>query len=106
MILDVATLGKQYAHADGPVDALIDVELDDPEGRVRHDHGAIRLGQVHAAPVARRAHPSDVGRDVLPRDGRCTRWTSRELAAFRRDHVGFVMQNFSLVPYLTRSRTS
>jgi len=23
------------------------------------------------------------------------------LAAFRRDHVGFVMQNFSLVPYLT-----
>ena len=27
--------------------------------------------------------------------------TDTELAAFRREHLGFVMQNFSLVPYLT-----
>ncbi len=30
--------------------------------------------------------------------------TEGELAAFRRDHVGFVMQNFALVPYLTAAQ--
>ena len=99
-MLRVASLWKTYDHADGPVHALRDVSL-----------------AVEDGAFATVAGPSGAGKTTLLLAlGGLLRPTSGELwfrdlplhatgdvglAAFRRAHVGFVMQNFSLVPYLT-----
>jgi len=103
VILDIRKVTKQYAHADGPVDALRDVDLKIPEGRFVTITG-----------------PSGSGKSTLLLSvGGVSRQTSgemffkgkplhamgdAELGAYRRNHVGFVMQNFSLVPYLTAAQ--
>ena len=100
MIIDVRKVNKQYQHADGPVDALVDVDLEIPEGRFVTITGPSGSGKSTLL--------LSLGGLIRPTSGEMYfhgsalhAMTDNELAAFRRDHVGFVMQNFSLVPYLT-----
>ena len=100
MILDVRGVGKQYEHADGPVDALLDVDLEIPEGRFVTITGPSGSGKSTLL--------LSLGGLIRPTKGEMYfrktalhEMTDADLAAYRRDHVGFVMQNFSLVPYLT-----
>ena len=103
MVLDIKKVSKQYPHADGVVDAIKDVSLSVPESEFVTITG-----------------PSGSGKSTLLLSlGGLIRLTSgemyfrgdplhsksdSELAAFRRDRIGFVMQNFALVPYLTAAQ--
>lgn len=100
MILDVRKICKQYLHADGPVDALRDVDLQIPEGRFVTITGPSGSGKSTLL--------LSLGGLIRPTSGEMYfhgkplhTMSDGKLAAFRREHVGFVMQNFSLVPYLT-----
>ena len=103
MILDVRKVCKQYAHADGPVDALKDVDLESPEGRFVTITGPSGSGKSTLL--------LSLGGLIRPTSGEMYfqgtplhTMGDAELGAYRRNHVGFVMQNFSLVPYLTAAQ--
>ena len=100
MILDMRGVGKQYLHADGPIDALKDVDLEIPEGRFVTITGPSGSGKSTLLLCLGGLIRPSAG-EMYFRGGALHAMADSELAAFRREHVGFVMQNFSLVPYLT-----
>ena len=69
-------------------------------GAVRGDRRRIRIGQVDAAPPARRPRPPVAGSVVVAGTSLAGLSQSR-LARFRRDTIGFVFQAFQLVPELS-----
>jgi putative ABC transport system ATP-binding protein len=103
VLLRIDGLSKRYAHADGPVDALEDVSLDVEGGAFVTVTGASGSGKTTLLLA--------VGGLIRPTRGRIRfrdlplhEMSDAALASFRREHVGFVMQNFSLIPYLTAMR--
>ncbi len=99
-MLRVHALWKTYAHADGPVHALRDVSLEVGDGAfatVAGPSGAGKTTLLLALGGLLRPTSGEIAFDDHP----IHTMDDAALAAFRRDHVGFVMQNFSLVPYLT-----
>ena len=101
MLLRVENLSKQYNHhTDGLIDALKDVTftiekgmfvtITGPSGAGKSTLLLMIGGLVH--PTAGQVVFNDQPLYSLNHDG---------LAEFRRTHVGFVMQNFGLIPYLT-----
>jgi ABC-type lipoprotein export system ATPase subunit len=103
MILQVRELGRRYEHADGPVDALKDVSLDIPEGRFVTITGRSGAGKSTLLLM--------LGGLIRPSSGTLAyretplhTMTDGQLAAYRREHLGFVMQNFNLVPYLSAAQ--
>ena len=70
-------------------------------GRVRRDHGTVRLGQVDAAQPARLPRPAD---DAGPTSSatptsRSSRTTT--ISHIRNQRIGFIFQSFNLIPSLT-----
>ena len=103
MLLRLDALGKRYAHADGPVDALKDVSLDVEDGAFVTITGPSGSGKTTLLlAIGGLLRPSSGG--ISFRDRALHDLPDPALAAFRREHVGFVMQNFSLIPYLTASQ--
>ena len=100
MILDVRKVCKQYLHADGPVDALQDVDLRIPEGRFVTITGPSGSGKSTLL-LALGGLIRPTSGEMYFHESALHTMSDKELAAFRREHLGFVMQNFSLVPYLT-----
>ncbi|MFV1957884.1 MAG: ABC transporter ATP-binding protein [Planctomycetota bacterium] len=99
-ILQVEKLGKQYLHADGPVDALRDVDLTIEEGIFATITGRSGAGKsTLLLALGGLIRPSSGS--ILFRDEALHEMKEGKLAAFRRKHVGFVMQSFNLIPYLT-----
>ena len=101
MLLRVENLSKQYNHhTDGLIDALKDVTftiekgmfvtITGPSGAGKSTLLLMIGGLVH--PTAGQVVFNDQPLYSLNHDG---------LAGFSRTHVGFVMQNFGLIPYLT-----
>ncbi|HNR14595.1 MAG TPA: ABC transporter ATP-binding protein [Thermodesulfobacteriota bacterium] len=100
MLLRVEKLSKQYRHRDGLVDALKDISLTIDEGMFVTITGPSGSGKsTLLLTLGGLIHPSSghilfKGKPLYPS-------SDKELARFRREHVGFVMQNFSLIPYLS-----
>lgn len=100
MIIKVDNLTKQYKHNDGLVYALNDISFSVEKGSFVTITG-----------------PSGSGKSTLllslfglikPTSGKIffngqqiSDTSDRELAFIRQKHVGFIMQNFALIPYLT-----
>ena len=103
MLLHIENLCKRYAHADGPVDALKDLSLDVEEGAFVTVTGASGSGKTTLLLAIGGLLKPTSGR-IFFRDRPLHDLADGDLAAFRREHVGFVMQNFSLIPYLTALR--
>ena len=103
MLLHIEGLCKRYAHADGPVDALKDVSLDVEEGSFVTVTGPSGSGKTTLLLAIGGLLKPTSGR-ILFRERPLHDLADGALAAFRREHVGFVMQNFSLIPYLTALR--
>ena len=99
-LMTLEGVGKQYAHADGPVDALAGVDLVLPEGAFVTVTGPSGSGKSTllsllgglTRPTSGRIAFRDRPLDTLP---------EADLALHRRLRLGFVMQSFCLIPYLT-----
>ncbi len=103
MLLRVEKLSKQYPHADGPVDALKEVTFSVEKGMFVTITGPSGSGKsTLLLTLGGLIHPSSG--DIFFRDNTLYSSSNNGLAGFRRKHVGFVMQNFSLIPYLSALR--
>ena len=103
MVLDIKEVSKQYPHADGMVDAIKDVSLTIPEGEFVAITGPSGSGKSTLLLTLGGLIRPTSGEMYFRGDPLHTK-SEGELAAFRREHVGFVMQNFALVPYLTAAQ--
>ncbi len=99
-MIRVASLWKTYDRADGPVHALCDVSIDVEAGSFTTIAGPSGAGKSTLL-LALGGLLSATSGEIHFRDLPIHRMGDAELAAFRRDHVGFVMQSQSLIPYLT-----
>lgn len=103
MLLRAQGLCKRYDRREHAVDALLDVDLEIEEGAFVTVTGPSGSGKSTLLMA--------LGGLLRPTSGEI--WFRRQalhglgmgkLAAYRREHVGFVMQDFSLVPYVSAQR--
>jgi putative ABC transport system ATP-binding protein len=100
MLIRVQNLTKRYAHEDGPVDALRDLSLDVSEGAFLTITGRSGSGKSTLL-LALGGLLKPTSGHVFFRDLALHAMADPDLADFRRRNVGFVMQSFNLIPYLT-----
>lgn len=93
-------LSKTYGAGDAAVTALDGVDLDLGAGELVVVLGPSGSGKTTLLNVLGGIEPPDGG-SVNVAGVELTGRRPRELAAFRRDHIGFVFQFFNLVPTLT-----
>jgi len=99
-LLKVEKIKKQYIHKDGIVDALNNINIEINNGDFITITGASGSGKttllLALAGLIRITHGQ-----ITFKDKRLDSASDKVLADFRNKHVGFVMQNFALIPYLT-----
>lgn len=100
MLIQINNLTKTYQHHDGAINAVDDLTLGIPEGAFVTITGASGSGKTTLLLI--------MGGLLSPTSGTMTYigiginlHSDNELAGFRSKHIGFVMQSFALVPYLT-----
>ena len=100
MILKTNNLCKQYQHKDGLVDALNHVSFEVNEGDFVTITGASGSGKTTLLlSLAGLIHATSG--EIRIKDFDVVNASDRKLSDFRRKHIGFVMQSFALIPYLT-----
>ena len=100
MLIQINNLTKTYQRHDGAINAVDNLSLDIPKGSFVTITGASGSGKTTLLLI--------LGGLLQPTSGKMS-YNARELdllkekdmATFRSNHVGFVMQSFALVPYLT-----
>lgn len=100
MILKAENLTKIYKHNDGPVHALDNINIEVSAGSFVTVTGASGSGKTTlllALSGLIRPSSGSIVYDQMNMD----KASDKQLALYRRKHIGFVMQNFSLIPYLT-----
>lgn len=100
MILNINNITKQYLHKDGIVNALDNISLTVEEGSFMTITGPSGSGKTTLLlTIGGLLRPSSgeisfKGRKLeLDHEG--------EMSTFRNKHIGYVMQSFALIPYLT-----
>lgn len=100
MLIQLKNLTKTYQHQDGAINAVDNLSLDIPKGSFITITGASGSGKTTLLLI--------LGGLLRPTSGKMSYNGSEinlhndeELANFRSKHVGFVMQSFALIPYLT-----
>ena len=100
MLIQIKNLTKTYQHHDGVINAVDNLSLDIPKGSFVTITGASGSGKTTLLLI--------LGGLLRPTSGKMSYNESEinlhndeDLANFRSKHVGFVMQSFALVPYLT-----
>ena len=100
MILKTINLCKKYQHKDGPVDAINNVSFEVDEGDFVTITGASGSGKTTLLLSLAGLIKSSSGQ-IQIKDFEITTACDRKLSDFRQKHIGFVMQTFALIPYLT-----
>lgn len=99
-ILQTDKLSKVYHHKDGIVDALKNISLTVEEGSFVTITGPSGSGKTTLLlTLAGLIRPSSGSFSFMGKN--LTQVNDSELALFRRKNVGFIMQSFALIPYLT-----
>jgi len=99
-IISTNNLTKTYSHKDGTVDAIKDISLDVEKGSFVTITGPSGSGKTTLLlTLAGLIRPTSGSFSFLDHD--LTKVHDSELAKFRRKNVGFIMQSFALIPYLT-----
>jgi putative ABC transport system ATP-binding protein len=100
MLIQIKDLTKTYQRHDGAINAVDNLSLDIPKGSFVTITGVSGSGKTTLLLI--------LGGLLRPTSGKMV-YNSKalnlhnedELASFRSNHVGFVMQSFALIPYLT-----
>ena len=99
-ILKTQNLSKTYKHKDGEVDAIKNISLSIEKGSFVTITGASGSGKTTLLlTLAGLIRPTSGSFSFLEKE--LTHVNDSELAHFRRKNVGFIMQSFALIPYLT-----
>ena len=100
MILETKSLTKHYKHKDGLVHALDHVDIGIEKGSFVTITGPSGSGKTTLLlTIGGLLRPSS---GSVYFDGTALALSSeKHMAAFRKHHVGYVMQSFALIPYLT-----
>jgi len=100
VLLQTEDLCKRYRRRDVSVDALLDVNLQIEERAFVSVTGPSGSGKTTLLLTLAGLLQPTSGK-IRFGDQQLEAFSDRQWAAFRRRNLGFVMQNFSLVPYLT-----
>lgn len=100
MILSVKSLNKKYQHHDGLVNALKDISFNIPKGNFVTITGPSGSGKTTLLLSLAGLINISSG-EILFNEFRIDKANDKLLSDFRKTNIGFVMQNFALVPYLT-----
>ena len=99
-IVTIQNLKKYYGKGEGQVKALDGIDLSIEKGKFTAIIGASGSGETTLLNMIGALDRPDEGEVIV--DGvRLSGMKEKELAVFRRSKVGFVYQNFNLVPTLT-----
>lgn len=100
MIIQISGLTKTYQRHNGAINAVDNLSLDIPKGAFVTITGASGSGKTTLLLM--------LGGLLRPTSGKMVYngnplnlHSEKEMANFRSNHVGFVMQSFALIPYLT-----
>jgi len=100
MLIQINNLTKTYQRHDGTINAVDNLSLDIPKGSFVTITGASGSGKTTLLLILGGLLRTTSGK--MTYNGNEINLHSEEvLATFRSNHVGFVMQSFALVPYLT-----
>jgi len=100
MILQTENLTKQYKHTDGIINAIDNVSLNIEKGSFVTITGPSGSGKSTLLLCIGGLLKPTFG--IIKFNGNTLNTQNdNELAGFRKNYVGFVMQNFALIPYLT-----
>ncbi len=102
MLLQVQNLTKTYYRHNGAVYALDDLSLDIPKGAFVTITGPSGSGKTTLLLILGGLLRPTAGR-MFYNGNEVNLYSEEDMALFRSHHVGFVMQNFALIPYLTAS---
>jgi putative ABC transport system ATP-binding protein len=100
MILKTTDLSKKYQHKDGVVDALKNINFEVNEGDFVTITGASGSGKTTLL-LSLAGLISTTSGQIQINGFEVTTASDRKLSDFRKMHIGFVMQSFALIPYLT-----
>lgn len=100
MILKTNNLCKKYQHKDGVVDALNNVSFEVNEGDFVTITGSSGSGKTTLLLSLAGLIKSTSG-EILIKGFNVDSASDSKLSDFRKNHIGFVMQSFALIPYLT-----
>lgn len=100
MLVQIKNLTKTYQRHEGAINAVDNLSLDINKGSFVTITGASGSGKTTLLLI--------IGGLLRPTSGRMlcdgievNLYSDEEMAIFRSNHIGFVMQSFALVPYLT-----
>ncbi len=99
-ILKTEKLSKLYQHRDGPVNALKDISLAINKGDFVTITGSSGSGKTTLL-LALSGLIKPTSGSIHFFEKEITGFSDREMSQYRQENVGFIMQNFSLVPYMS-----
>jgi len=102
-VLKTENLTKIYHHRDGIIRALDDISLSVGKGAFMTITGPSGSGKTTLL-LALSGLIRPTSGEISFEGDKLDLSSDRALVNFRRKHVGFVMQNFSLIPYMTASQ--
>jgi len=100
MLLQTINLSKQYRRREAVVDALKDVSLEIEEGSFVTITGASGSGKTTLL-LALSGLIGATSGQIIINGKHIEKAHDSELCDFRKKNVGFILQSFSLIPYLT-----
>jgi putative ABC transport system ATP-binding protein len=100
MLIEIKNLTKTYQRHDGAINAVDNLSLDIPKGSFVTITGASGSGKTTLLLILGGLLRPTTG-EMFYNGKEINLHNEEALANFRSSHVGFVMQSFALVPYLT-----
>lgn len=98
-MLEIQNLNKSYGSGENRAQVLTDIHLEIPEGKICVIFGQSGSGKSTLLNIIGGIESADSGRVVI-RGTDITALNRKKLAAFRRDHLGFIFQFYNLIPNL------
>ena len=99
-VIELKNVSKSYGHGSAKVDALKDVDFEAQKGEVVLIEGPSGAGKSTFLTIAGALQKPTSGEVFIGGDN-VTNYSPKQADALRLDKIGFVLQAYNLVPYLT-----